>query len=220
MKSRVLTLSLFLVLFLGCSASVKHYLQYDIALDGVQRPSEENQQFREQIISMTEEHGYTYMFEDEIIKIWWLPLPTELRFLLENKTDDSIKIIWNEASYICEKGESHKVLHADVKVMDRFELHAASVIEKKGMIEDFVYPADYVSYSRDGWAERPYLGGGWTERSLLPHTQRGGDPQKLLNKAKSYIGKEVHVLLPIGLDDAVNRYLFIFKVKDVNLVGK
>jgi hypothetical protein len=160
------------------------------------------------------------MFEDEMIKILWLPLPTELRFLLENKTNDSIKIIWNEASYVCEKGESHRVLHTDVKVIDRFDLQVASVVEQKGVIEDFVYPADYVSYSRDDWAERPFMGMGWTERSLLPHTQKGGDPQEFLNKARSYIGKEVHVSLPIKLDDVVNKYLFIFKVKGVNLVEK
>lgn len=220
MRTKVLSLCLLLTLFFGCSASVKHYLQYDIVLEGVERPSEENEQLREQTICTTEEYGYTYMFEDEMIKILWLPFPTELRFLLENKTNDSIKIIWNEASYVCEKGESHRVLHTDVKVIDRFDLQVASVVEQKGVIEDFVYPADYVSYSRDDWAERPFMGAGWTERSLLPHTQKDGDPQEFLNKAKSYIGKEVHVSLPIKLDDVVNKYLFIFKVKGVNLVEK
>jgi len=219
-KIKFLSLGVLVLLFFGCSASVKHYLQYDIVLEGVERPSEENEQFREQTVSTTEEYGYTYMFEDEMIKILWLPLPTELRFLLENKTNDSIKIIWNEASYVCEKGESHRVLHTDVKVIDRFDLQVASVVEQKGVLEDFVYPADYVSYSHDSWAERPYMGAGWTERSLLPHSQKGGDPQEFLNKAKSYIGKEVHVSLPIKLDDVVNKYLFIFKVKDVNLVEK
>ncbi len=220
MKIKALSLGLLLFLFFGCSASVKHTLQYDIVLDGVERPSEENEQFSEHTVSTTEEHGYTYMFEDETVKILWLPLHTELRFLLENKTNDSLKIIWNEASYICEKGQSHRVLHADVKVVDRFDLQVASVVEQNGVIEDFVYPADYVSYSRDSWAERPFMDMGWTERSLWPRTQKGGDAQEFLNKAKSYIGKEVQVLLPIKLDDVVKKYLFIFKVKDVYLVEK
>jgi hypothetical protein len=40
MRTKVLSLGLLLILIFGCSASVKHYLQYDIVLEGVERPSE------------------------------------------------------------------------------------------------------------------------------------------------------------------------------------
>jgi hypothetical protein len=48
----------------------------------------------------------------------------------------------------------------------------------------------------------------------------GGDPQKFLNIAKSYIGKTMHVLLPIQLEDVTYYYTFIFKVKEVNIAPK
>lgn len=59
--------------------------------------------------------------------------------------------------------------------------------------------------------------GRWEGRPLLPNSQKGGDPQEFLNSAKSYIGKNIQVLLPIRLEDVTYDYTFTFKVKDVNL---
>lgn len=220
MRIKVLSLGLFFIYLFGCSASVMHNLKYEIVLEEVERPVEANEQYGEKIISATEEEGYRYKFEDEMIKILWFPSPTRLLFLLENKTNHSIRINWNKAAYVCEKGESHGVMHAGVRLIYRNDPQMPSVVEREGVITDFIYPADYVDYSYEGWVERPALSEGWVERPLLPSSKRGGDPQEFLNSAKSYIGKTIQVLLPIQLEDVTCNYIFIFEVKDVNLATK
>lgn len=219
MKIKVFSLGLFLIFLYGCAASVKHYLLYDINLEDVERPAEAIERFNEQKISTIEEEGYTYMFEDKMIRILWRPSPVELSFFLENKTDSSIRIIWNEAAYVSEKGESYRVIHAGVKYVDRDRPQVPSVVKEKGMLKDFVYPADYVSYTRDDWVERP-LFVGWVEKPLLPYTQKGGDSQALLNSAQGCLGKTLQVLLPIQFEGVTYDYAFTFKIKDIYLAPK
>jgi len=220
MRIKVFSFGLLFIFLFGCAASVKHYLRYDIVLEEVERPPEAEERYREQKISTAEEKGYKYMFEDEMIKILWMPSSAELRFLLENKTDHSIKIIWNEAAYVSEKGKSHRVMHTGIKYINRNNPQRSSVVAGKGMITDFIYPADYANYTYDSWVESPLQAGGWIVKPLLPNSQEGGDPQKLLNNATSYIDKTMQVLLPIQLEGVTYNYVFIFKVKDVNLAAK
>lgn len=220
MRIKAFSFYLLFIFLFGCATSVKHYLQYDITLNEVERPPEASEQYGEHKISTTEEGDYKYKFEDEMIKILWLPIPSEFRFFLENKTNHSMKIIWKDAAYVCEKGKSHRVMHTGVKYIDRNDLQRSSVVEGKGVISDFIYPADYANYTYDRWIESPLTAGSWHVKPLLPYSQDGGNPQKLLNSAISYIDKTIQVLLPIQLEDVAYNYIFTFKVKDVNLAAK
>jgi hypothetical protein len=220
MKVKVFCLVLIIGFFCGCSEQVVHNLQYDIVLEEVQRPSEATELYGEQTLSTTQEEGYEYKMEDGMIKILWLPSPAVLEFLLENKTDSSIKIIWNDAAYVCEKGDSHRVIHSGVKYSQRNRHQLHSDIGQKSTLKDYIYPADYMSYTDDNWVERPWWSGRWEGRPLLPNSQKGGDPQEFLDSAKSYIGKTIQVLLPIRIEDVTYDYTFTFKVKDVNLWGE
>jgi len=131
-----------------------------------------------------------------------------------------MKIIWNDAAYVCEKGKSHRVMHAGVKYINRNNPQRSSIVAGKAGITDFIYPADYANYTYDSWVESPLQAGGWIVKPLLPNSQEGGDPQKLLNSATSYIDKTMQVLLPIQLKEATYNYVFTFKVKDVYLAAK
>jgi hypothetical protein len=219
-RIKLFSLSLLFIFLFGCTAPLKHYLQYDIVLEEVKRPVEEKEPTQEQLISTAEVEGFQYMFEDKMIRISWLPSPVELRFLVENKTNHSLKILWNEAAFICQKGKTHRVMHAGVKYIDRNEPQLPTVIEGKEAIEDYIYPVDYVTYSSDGWIERPLMGAGWSVKPLFPYSKKGGDPQEFLNNAKSHIGKTMKVLLPVQSEEKSHYYTFTFKVNDVNLAPK
>ncbi len=217
MRIKAFSICLLFIFLFGCATSVMHYLRYDVALEQVERSPEAKERHREQKISTTKEKGYKYMFEDEMIKILWMPSSAELRFRLKNKTNHSIKIIWNDAAYVCEKGKSHRVMHAGVKYIDRNNLQQSGVVAGNGVITDFIYPTDYANYTYDRWVESPLQAGGWVLKPLLPNSQAGGDQQKLLNSGTSYIDKTMQLLLPIQLEDVTYNYVFTFKVKDVNL---
>jgi hypothetical protein len=217
MKNKAFFLWVVILFLGGCSERVVYNLQYELVLGEVDRPTETAELLGKQKISSIVEEGNTYMFEDGIIKILWLPSVTMFEFLLENKTNSPMKIIWNEAAYVCEKGDSHKVIHAGIKYSQRNRYSLPSDIEQKSTLKDYIYPADYMSYTDDAWVERPMFSGRWEGKTLLPASQKGGDPQEFLNSAKNYIGKTIQVLLPIRVEDVKYDYTFIFKVRDVNL---
>jgi hypothetical protein len=217
MKKSAFFVSVVALFLVSCSQGVVHRLKYDFTLTEVERPTEAVSLLGEHEISTTAEEGYTYRFEDGMIKILWLPSVDMLEFFLINKTDSPIKIIWNEAVYISEKGDSHQIIHAGVKYSQRNRLKLPSTIEQKSTLKDYVYPSDYVSYADDAWVERPMFSGRWEGKPLLPNSQKGGDPQEFLQSAKNYVGKTIRVVLPLGIDEDTYNYTFVFEVSDVNL---
>lgn len=177
---------------------------YNVGLQEVERPENAKERYGESKIVNFQEEGKTkYSYEDEMIKIVWLPLPTQFAFTLQNKTDHSIKIIWDEAVYVNENGSSGRVMHAGVKYIDRNNSQPPTVVVKNANIDDMVVPTEKVSY---------ISGLGWSTSPMFPN--RAMTPEELNTLSQSYIGKTVQVLLPLQFEDTVNEYIFSFKVED------
>lgn len=158
-------------------------------------------------------------FEDKKISITWQPTVLGFNFTLENKSDHSIKIVWDESVFVDEGGISHKIIHSGVKYNERNDSHPPTVIVKGGKLEDMVYPVDYVRW-KEGYYSRYYSRSGeWDESPILPASEYGGssERQKLLDQANSYIGKKLQVLLSIEYEGVSNEYLFTLEVKGVEV---
>lgn len=229
MKSLPASSPVFLILiafFVGCAPFIpppSYKAYYDISLSEVERPLKAKERYGEQKIEkMQEEGSQKYYFEDEMVKIVWIPTSSEIDFLLTNKTDHSIKIIWDEAAYVDENGVSHRVLHSGTKLVDRNNPQAPTVVVRKGSATDMIYPADYVSFASRSWIYRPLLpnhtddwiynlNAGYTGENL---------PNKLLKDANSIVGKTIQVLLPLQIEDVVNEYIFTLKVNSVEVKVK
>lgn len=111
----------FMVLLAAILASCGTYYQdiYKVRLREVEQPENVKEQYsKSKITIFTEENETKNSYEDDFIKIIWLPALTEFSFTLENKSDNSIKIIWDEAVYIDEDNSSLKVIHSGVKYVD------------------------------------------------------------------------------------------------------
>lgn len=176
---------------------------YNVELQEVERPENAIERYGESKIVNFQEEGKTkYSYEDEMIKIVWTPLPTEFAFTLQNKTDHSIKIIWDEAVYVNENGSGVRVMHSGVKYTDRSNSQPSTVVVKNANIDDTVVPTDKVSYN---YAK------GWISQPLFPN--RATTSKELNTLSQSYIGKTVQVLLPLQIEDTVNEYIFNFKVE-------
>jgi hypothetical protein len=215
MKIKILVLSLFCLFIFGCAEFItlnKEFitLNYDISLDEVERPAIAKQRYGEQKIIKTEEEGYKYVFEDEMIKILWLPTSSKIAFLLENKTDYSIRIIWDEAAYVDENNHTHRIMHSGIRYIDRDSAKPPSVVVRKGKLDDVIIPSDYVVSGTYGWREI----------DLFPTEKMDVDPQQFLKESKEFIGKKFQILLPIQIEDVTNDYIFTFKIDDVNLAKK
>ena len=181
-----LTFMIFLTVIL---ASCGAYYQdiYKVRLREVEQPENVKEQYsKSKITIFAEENETKNSYEDDFIKIIWLPALTEFSFTLENKSDNSIKIIWDEAVYIDEDNSSLKVMHSGVKYVDGEKAQPLTVIAKKTKINDLVAPVDN-SYYSDGWISLPLF-------------------------SVQSAGKTVKILLPIQIQETINEYIFSFKI--------
>jgi len=195
------------LLMFGC---VSYRAIYDITLSEVERPSDAKERYGEPSIVSFEEEGKTkYSFEDEMIKIIWIPTSVQFYFTLANKTSHSIKIEWDEAVYVNEDGMSQRVMHSGVKYIDRNSPQPPTTIVRNATISDIVMPSDNVYFVSGKY-------GGWTEKPLFPNVSMTSE-QEIMSKAKEYIGKKVQILLPLKIEDVVNEYIFVFNIKDVKI---
>ena len=198
---------LFVSVLPGCATM--DTVRYDIGLSAVERPENAKKRYGEQRIGTLQEEDTTkYSFEDDLIRIVWMVTPEELVFDLTNKTDHSMKIIWDKAVYTDEKGNSKRVTHSGVKYTDRNKSQPPTTVAKDTAVSDLVFPAENVDYEGG-----PY--GGWRIKPLFPTSSTSGTAEDLLAKAKKYVGKSVQVLLPLEVEGTVNDYIFVFKVNDV-----
>lgn len=190
---------------------------YQISLTKVERPEKTGNRYGPQKVdAVTTDQKYRFAFEDNMVRILWFVGSTRISFLLQNKTDYSVKIPWDEAAYVDEFGRSHRVMHSGVKYTDRDKPQPPSVIVRKGSIEDIVYPTDYVSwssgtrYSAGSWDEKPlFLAMDFHGQYLRGKYSSLAEFEEAVNKN---IGKQIQVLLPLQIQDVIHDYIFTFTV--------
>ena len=189
----------------GCQT---YFASYDISLKEVVTPSQVKDKYGEQKIYNIDSMGVKrYYFENAMVKIFWLPTSSNVNFTIYNKTDFSIKILWDDAAYLDETGKSHRVMHSGVKYIDRSNPQPPTVIPRRGSIDDLVFPVDNVYFISGEY-------GGWDEIPLFPN--RGQTMEEVKQKAQPYVGKSFQVLLPLSIQDVVNEYTFTFLINNVN----
>jgi len=207
MKKILLVLLLSIVL-IGCRVSGVYVLH----LSEVERPQSANERYGEQkIINFKEGDGISYIYEDELIKIAWFPTSTQFGFILENKSEYSIKVIWDDAAYVSTRGSSGRIFHAGIKYNERNYPQPPTVIPKYTFLDDLVIPTENVYFEE--WSPLwGYSGAGWKTQPIFPNK---ADTKKELNHMANYfIGKTVKILLPLQVQETVNDYIFTFNITD------
>lgn len=205
-KSIITKIIVSLISIYFLSSCMSYSGTYDISLDSVEVPEDGSIEFgMSKIVELKEDGENKYVYEDDLIKVLWLPLTSQFSFTLENKTSHSIKLIWDETVYVDENGASSRVLHSGVKYIDRNNSQPSSIVIKKGRIDDVIVPTDniyYVSGQYGGWRTEPlFENSAYTEEEL----------NSLIEKN---IGKTVKIYLPIEIKGVMNEYIFSFVVED------
>jgi hypothetical protein len=153
---------------------------------------------------ITDGNETKYSYSDSIINIVWFVGNTELDFTITNKSNKSIKIVWDDAAYVDPSGQSHRVMHKGIKYTDRNNPTAPTVVVKGTTLTDMLVPTDKVTYF-DG-----YYSSGWNTAPLLPTI--GTSIEQLKQASDQVVGKNVSVLLPIETGVGRKEYLFTFKI--------
>jgi hypothetical protein len=203
---KILLILILAITFIGCSVSGLYILN----LSEVERPESAKERYGEQKI-INFDGGVSYVYEDELIKIAWFPSSTQFGFVLENKSDYSIKVIWDDAAYVNTKGSSGRIIHSGIKYNERNNLQPSTVIPKNTYLDDIIIPTENIYYEEWSllWG---YAGAGWRTNAILPNK---ADSKKELNRmTKFFIGKTVKILLPLQVQETVNDYIFTFNITD------
>lgn len=211
----------------GCAGSVPipefYIARYNSGLVEVARsPSTKQRYGKSEAIAVGDSSRYT--FEDGLAVIRVVALDRAVSLDVHNKTDHSIKLLWDEASFIDLDGKLSRVMHIGVKYADRNSSQPPTVIPAHQHLADDVFPTDRVYY-REAHRSRP---AGWHNGSLLsPVTMEvaagaEGPPSAAADSFKTAvharIGKRFGVLIPLQVEGVTNEYTFWFAVKDATVI--
>jgi len=209
----------------GC-ASRMAYLDYDIQLVQVDRPARVIQQYgAKDSIELLGRNAYAY--EDSLIVngINFGYKTILLHFL--NKTDQSMKVLWDEAGFIEVDNTVTKITHDGVKYIDRTNSMPATIVPKVGRLEDEAIPVDRIYFEDGYFSGDTYIPGEWKNSGIFPWAQalhenkdNPDNPEgakAFLAKGQKYVGAKVGLLLPLEFDGVKNEYTFWFEVKGVSI---
>jgi len=189
---------------------------YDISLISVEKCIGTKKTCGEQVVETILEEGFSkFYFEDEMVRIKWFPKPDDVVFVVNNKVDRLVRIVWDEARLIDEKGVIHRLIHSGIGYEERNDPQRPTLIAARGSLEDFVHPADYFQWEK--WSSK--LQGYWRRASFMP-TQIKGTAEELRTKAEPFVGKTFQVILALQFDDVRNDYVCTFKINNVDVTEK
>lgn len=170
--------------------------KYVVNLSAVESPENARVQFGEtKVVTFKDGDVQKYRYEDDFINIVWFVGYKEFDFSLTNKSDHTIKINWDDISYVDINGNVGRVMHSGVKYIDRNSSQPATSIPKRASITDLLMPTENVYYVSGQY-------GGWRESPLIPASYNQGGAE----------GKTMTILMPIMIENVQNDYTFEFVI--------
>lgn len=161
----------------------------------MESPADAKQQFGETKVVTFDEDGINkYRYEDDYIDIVWYVGKKQFNFTLKNKSGHSMKINWDDVSYVDINGRVGRVMHSGVKYTERNNSQPATTIPNGATINDLLLPTENVYL----------ISNYWHERDLIP-----------TNGEASIIGKTMSIMLPIMIENIQNDYLFTFSINEL-----
>lgn len=185
-------------------------LDPDFRLASVERPQNAAQRYGPQALTVSDSAGISrWLFEDQLVRVLWMVSATEMAFHLQNKSDYSVRLVWEQAAFVNVAGESHPVMHIGTRYSDCRGPKTSSVVVRGASIEDRFIGCDRVRYS-DVLRE-------WRTDPIAISEEV---PQSAADSAETairrrYSAKRISALLPIQIEGVVNDYLFSFELSRV-----
>lgn len=151
-----------------------------------------------------------YYYEDSIIKIVWEPDNRQFKFWLTNKSDESIQVPWDNASYVDYEGKAGRVIHSGVDYIKRYDAQPPMTVPSGSTLFDMLVPVENIYYDP---------GTGWESRQIIPTILVNAWTRSGLSKVRAvcpqYLGRDIAFLLPIVVKSIRNDYLFTFHINHI-----
>lgn len=188
----------------SCGAFKSYIASYSVGLSTVESPADAKQQFGETKVVTFNEGGISkYRYEDDYINIVWFVDLKQFNFTLTNKSGHTLKINWDDVSYVDTKGQVGRMMHSGVKYTERNNSQPATTVPKGASITDILLPTENVYYVSGQY-------GGWRENYLVPCVYQ--TPEAFNAGASSLVGKTMTIMMPIMIENVQNDYTFTFNI--------
>lgn len=195
---------------------------YVAPLIKVERPADVRKRYGN-IETITMGDSSQFHFEDSLISSFLWLSSEEVNFRIFNKSDHTMKLIWDDAAFIETDNSASRVMHLGVKYSERNESMPASIIPRHGKIEDLATPTNRISWSEGN----EFRSGSWKDDEIfVPGTKvltgdSSGVPHQLVDMykvaAQKHIGEKVGLILPLEIEGVKNEYTFWFQVQKVEI---
>ena len=197
----ILSCSAFLLSSCGMTSYVA---SYSVGLSEVESPKDAKQQFGETKVVTFDENGINkYRFEDDYIDIVWYVDSKQFNFTLRNKSGHTLKINWDDISFVDVNGQVGRVMHSGVKYTERNNSQPATTVPKGASISDLLLPTNNVYFISGQY-------GGWREKYLIPCVYNNAEAFN--NEASKYVGKTMTIMMPVIIENVQNDYSFTFNI--------
>lgn len=187
----------------GCSLfRGTEYIIYDYygAASSVQLPEGQR-------VNIPSVKGY---YSDESILIAPNISSDAITIIIKNTAAETIKVLWDDAVFIDQKGLSHRIIHIGTKFDEKEKAQVPSVIAPSSRIEETLYPSDYINWTYGAWGQS-----GWQKQSIYNIYQ----PYATLQDAQMEIDEvePIKLLLPIESNGIKKEYTFRFDGKNAKI---
>jgi len=125
-----------------------------------------------------------------------------ITFVLKNKSESPIEVLWDQSSFINEAGESSRLVHGGVKYIDKDRSQPNTLIPPLAKLSETVYPSDYIEFSVGKWRKRP----------LLPANLNISQDVSSLD---SLVGKSLRLYLRLLIEENKVDYVVSFPITSV-----
>jgi len=201
--------------------------EYKLELVAVDRPvaTDEYDAGRATVL-LPEDNRYVY--EDELLSAIFLARKDGIACEVENRTDRTIKIVWDEAAFIDADGSSGRLLHQGSTYVSAPQ--PPTVIPSGTRVTDALFPAKRVRYREAVVAEEIAIPGGWDPLPLVVPvvdivTMEGGAEElppandTFRTQVEDNQGKRYGLLLAIESLGITSEYIFWFEVVESRISG-
>ncbi|MBO5881657.1 MAG: hypothetical protein J6Q21_00290 [Alistipes sp.] len=113
--------------------------------------AEVNSYGNEDIVGHTDNDTYV----DEYVGIAPIVDDALISLIIRNHHNSSIKILWDDASYVDYTGEAHRIIHEGINPTNKETSHIPTTIPAGSYIEDTVAPIDCITFNKDSWVVTP-----------------------------------------------------------------
>lgn len=206
-------------LMTSCGSSKIYMARYDVGLTSVETPSNTKEPYGDLKITKIEDRTTDnknnlllinrYEYSDKYIGITWTYNTTQFEFELKNISGHTLKINWDDVTFMDYSGNISRVMHKGVKYIERENPQGSISIPNEGILQDIILPNSNVYFSK---GISGYIPAQWKQKAIIPcYFNNKNDMEKEIAN-KTWIGRTVRILFPIEIEGIKNDYTFEFTV--------